>query len=88
MQVNYLNDAQELADFIEQANVLTMIDHAGLRVIVAEFAGQDVLAIQGLSDGAIVVYGPEAFDAESGGSVHDHARAIYGTTPADGAPAT
>lgn len=83
MQLNYLNNAEELADFLAQSNVLTMIDHAGLRVIVAEFAGQDVLAVQGLGEGAVVIYGPEAFDAESGGSVHDHARVIYGATPSD-----
>lgn len=53
-------------------------------MFVVEFAGQDLIAIADGEGRATVIYPPEAFDAESGGSVHDHARAIYGASPTDG----
>lgn len=87
MQITHLNDAQELAGFLEQSTLLTHYDHGAMRVYVVEFAGQDLIAIADGEGRATVVYPPEAFDAESGGSVHDHARAIYGATPTDGSAA-
>lgn len=83
MQLNFINDAQQLADLLEEATILSMIDHGAQRVYVVEFAGQDLIAIADGEGRATVIYPPESFDAESGGSVHDHARAIYGATPSD-----
>lgn len=83
MQINHLNDAQELADFLEESTILTFYSHGSMRVYVVEFAGQDLIAIADGEGRATVIYPPESFDAESGGSVHDHARAIYGATPSD-----
>lgn len=75
MQTNNL-DTQELADLLEQSKTLSVIDHGALRMYVLEFDRQDILVFADSSNNATVVYPPESFDAESGGSVHDHARAI------------
>jgi hypothetical protein len=76
MQVTTLNDAQELADFLEQSKILDTTDHQTGRMYVVEFDGQDVLVFPHSNGAAFVVYPPESLDAESGGSIHDHARAI------------
>lgn len=75
MQVTPL-DISGLAEVLDQSSILEVVDHGGIRMYVLEFDGQDILAFLGMSDEAIVVYPPESFDAESGGSIHAHARAI------------
>ena len=75
MQTNHI-DAPELATLLEESNILSMIDHGASRVYVLEFSGQDILAFADASGNTTVIYPPESFDAESGGSIHDHARAI------------
>jgi len=75
MQINYI-DHPELADLLVQSSVLDTIDHNGQRTYVLHFDDQDILAISPSNGGAIVVYPGASFDAESGGSAHDHARAI------------
>lgn len=77
MQTTTLNDAQELADFLKQSKVLDMTDLGAMRQYTVEFNGQDLLVFaDNGSSTAFVVYPPESFDAEAGGSIHDHARAI------------
>jgi hypothetical protein len=73
MQVNTVN-TEELADLLEQSKILSIEDKGGVRQYVLEFDNQDILVYAG-TDGAWVTYPPESFDAESGGSIHDHARA-------------
>lgn len=80
MQINHLNDAQQLADFLGGANVLSHYDHGAQRVYILEYTGQDLIAIANLDGRATVIYPCPSFDAEAGGSVHDHARAILGAS--------
>lgn len=81
MQVNTLNDAQELADFLEQATILDSTDHGATRMYTVTFNGLDLLVFADSAGKATVVYPPKSLDAESGGSNYDHARAI--AEPAD-----
>lgn len=76
MQTNTLNDAQELADFLEQCEILDIVDLGTIRKYIVEFDSQDLLVFADISGAAFVVYPPESFDAEAGGSIHDHARAV------------
>ena len=76
MQTNSLNDAQELADFLEQSKILDITDHGATRMYTVEFDNQDLLVFADSTGCATVVYPPESFDLEAGGSIHDHARAI------------
>lgn len=83
MQVIAHDTMATLADILEQSTILDITDHGGMRMYVVEFDGADVLIFE--SGGVFwSVYPCGTFDAESGGSVHDHARAIraqYGTPP-------
>lgn len=74
MQTNHI-DAEQLADLLNEATILDTIEHEGQRVHVLEYTGQDILAIHTPGGGATIVYPCASFDAESGGSIHDHARA-------------
>jgi hypothetical protein len=76
MQTNSHNDAQELADFLEQSEILEATQFGATRMYVVTFDSQDLLVFADSSGAATVVYPPESFDAEAGGSIHDHARAI------------
>ena len=76
MQATTLNDAQELADFLEQSEVLDITDHGVTRMYTVNFDSQDLLVFADSTGKATVVYPPESFDAEAGSSIHDHARAI------------
>lgn len=69
------DDSQELAEILEQSEILSMVDHGGVRMYVLRCNDQDVLAFAGANNAGFVVYPPESFDAEFGGSVHDQARA-------------
>ncbi|MGJ3701726.1 hypothetical protein [Variovorax sp. AFSI2.2] len=73
MQTNHIN-AEQLADLLTEAVVLDTIEHEGQRTYVLEYTGQDILAVDTLNGGATVIYPCSSFDAESGGSIHDHAR--------------
>ena len=76
MQINTLDNAQELADFLEQSEILDTTDHGATRMHTVTFDGQDLLVFADSGGMATVVYPAESFDAKSGGSIHDHARAI------------
>lgn len=73
MQLNTLN-TEQLAETLAESNVLEVIDNGPLRAYVLEHHGQDILIFEA-SGAATVVYPCAMLDAESGGSVHDHARA-------------
>lgn len=73
MQVIAHDTMATLADILEQSTILDITDHGGMRMYVVEFDGADVLIFE--SGGVFwSVYPCGTFDAESGGSVHDHAR--------------
>lgn len=76
MQVTTLNDAQELAAFLEQSEILDITDHGATRMYTVTFDDQDLLVFADSTGRATVVYPAESFDAEAGGSIHDHVRAI------------
>jgi hypothetical protein len=77
MQTNQL-DTSEFADFLAspETKMLQTLDFGSTRAHIAEHNGLDVIVMADLSGSAMVVYPCHAFDAESGGSIHDHARAI------------
>jgi len=75
MQTNHIS-IEQFADLLTESNTLDVIDHEGQRTYVLDFSGQDILAIGTPHGGATVVYPCRSFDDESGGSIHDHARAI------------
>ncbi|MDM0049293.1 hypothetical protein [Variovorax sp. J22R115] len=77
MQVNHL-DASQFADLFTDPATKTedMLDFEDQRTYVLTFNGLDILAIGTPDGGATVIYPCSSFDAESGGSIHDHARAI------------
>jgi hypothetical protein len=86
MQVIAHTGSQDLAEILEQSNVLDITDHGSLRMYTVEFDGQDILIFADSSNNFFSVYPPEYFDAESGGSIHDHTRAINAES-ANGYPA-
>ncbi len=73
MQTNTI-DIQQLADLLEESEILSMDDFGGVRQYVLTWNRQDILVHAGTA-GAFVTYGPECFDLEMAGSTHDHARA-------------
>ena len=77
MQTSHL-DINQFADFLADpaTKILDIVDHGATRMHVAEFNGQDVFVFSSYDSNATVVYTDAVFDDESGGSVHDHARAI------------
>lgn len=73
MQMNTI-EFDDLANTLEQSQVHEIIDNGPLRTYVATTNGLDVLIFE--SGGYVsVVYPPEAFDSEFGGSIHDQTRA-------------
>ena len=75
MQVIAHDTLATLADLLEQRKTLDITDHGGMRMYTVEFDGNDILIFE--SNGSFwSVYPSNVFDAECGGSIHDHARAI------------
>lgn len=72
-------DMQQLADVLEQSEILATLDGPGLlRTHVLHFEGQDILVHVAAGDSwATVVYPCSSFDHEQG-SVHDNARESRG----------
>lgn len=77
MQLNFI-DPQQVADLLEGSNLLARIEGPGSSATyVLEYTGQDiVMTVDGTTGDASVTYPCSSFDQESGGSVHDHARAV------------
>jgi hypothetical protein len=68
---------ETLVQTIREANILTTLEGPGMmaQTYVCERDGVDILIIADpVSGGALVVH-PCSQDSESGGSIHDHARA-------------
>jgi len=76
MQTNTI-DTEQLADLLAESEILSLDDHGDVRQYVLTWNGQDILVFAGTS-GAWVVYPPESFDTETGGSTHDQCRASLG----------
>lgn len=74
MQINTLDNAQELAEFLGQSKILDITDHGATRLDTVTIDDQDLLVFADSDGKATVVYPAESFDDESGGSVHDHAQ--------------
>lgn len=77
MQVTYIDHIQ-FAELVtgENCEILSTIDAPGApETHVATLDGVDVLILVGAECGAAVIQGCH-LDHESGGSIHDHARAI------------
>lgn len=86
MQVIAHDTAATLADILDQGKILDITDSpTGLRMYTLEFDGNDILIFE-QGGHFFSVYPCRVFDAECGGSIHDHARAInaeYGTPAID-----
>lgn len=74
MQVNTIG-ITELADLLDQSWILDIADFGSIRMYVLEFDQQDILVFADAANDAFVVYPPESFDLECGGSIHELARA-------------
>ncbi len=73
MQVSHL-DIKQLAELMTEGESLATLDYGPQRVEVLHWGGVDLLAIVCPITGAAVVVSPCSEDADSGGSIHDHAR--------------
>lgn len=76
MQMSFASK-DELSRVLSEMRTLGVIDeiHSGLRTYVLDGAGyQDCLAVVGQGEGALMLH-PCSADGDSGGSIHDHARA-------------
>lgn len=78
MQVSYL-DIEQLSDMLSTAERITTLDHPTQQVHVLHWGGVDLLAVVDPVTGGAVVVSPCAQDADSGGSIHDHARQTFAT---------
>lgn len=67
-------DAAQLAELLNDAQILDTTDNAGQLIHVLTYGGGDLIAITNPIDGsATCIYPAESFE---GGTVHDNARAI------------
>ena len=78
MQVSYL-DIEQLADMLNTGERLTTLDHPTRQVHVLHWGGVNVLAVVDQVTGGAVVVSPCSEDADSGGSIHLHARQTFAT---------
>ena len=73
MQISQVT-IEQLADMLTEGERLATLDYGPQQVHVLHWGGVDVLAIVDAVTGRAVVVSPCAEDADSGGSIHDHAR--------------
>lgn len=73
MQISQVT-IEQLADMLTEGERLATLDYGPQQVHVLHWGGVDVLAIVDVVTGGAVVVSPCAEDADSGGSIHDHAR--------------
>lgn len=73
MQVSHL-DIEQLSEMLTEGERLATFDYGPQRVEVLHWGGIDLLAIVCPITGSALVVSPCSEDADSGGSIHDHAR--------------
>ena len=73
MQVSHI-DIEQLAEMLDGGECLATLDYGPQRVHVLHWGGVDLLAIVCPITGGAVVASPCSEDADSGGSIHHHAR--------------
>lgn len=76
MQVSHV-DIGQLADMLLEGESLATLDFGPQRVEVLHWGGVDLVAIVCPITGSAVVVSPCSEDADSGGSIHDHARLTF-----------
>lgn len=73
MQISQI-DIEQLAEMLTEGESLSVLDYGPMRVHVLHWGGVDLLAVVCPMTGGAIVVSPCAEDADSGGSVHAHAR--------------
>lgn len=75
MQLTYL-DTQQIADMLGESKELSRLEIGSATTYILESAhGRDILLTVCSAHGIGQMIDPCSYDVESGGSVHDHARA-------------
>jgi hypothetical protein len=80
MQLTHLT-IEQAADVLADptTTTLTIMEWPGSsRIHVLEHNGRDIVMMVDGATGDAIVIDRDAYDGDSGGSVHDHARAIFG----------
>lgn len=78
MQISQVT-IEQLADMLTEGERLATLHYGPQRVHVLTWTGVDLLAIVDPVTGGAVVVSPCAQDADSGGSIHNHARQEFAT---------
>lgn len=73
MQISHV-DIEQLSEMLTGGERLATLDYPAQQVHVLRWGGVDLLAVVDPVTGGAVVVSPCSEDADSGGSVHDHAR--------------
>lgn len=77
MQISQVT-MDHLAEMLAEGEHLANLDYGPQRVHVLHWGEVDVLAIVCPVTGDAIVVSPCSQDDDSGGSIHDHARQIFG----------
>ena len=81
MQVTNLNTA-DAADVLAESRAITALDWERMRVhVMTSNTGRDFLLVQSDATGGALMIDGCAYDTGSGGSAHDHARAMFDDEP-------
>lgn len=78
MQISHI-DVDQLADTLTEGDSLATLDYGPQRVHVLRWGGVDLLAVVCPIKGGATVVSPCSEDADSGGSIHAHARQMFAT---------
>lgn len=78
MQVSHI-DAEQLCELLIGGENLATLDYGPQRVHVMAWGGVDLLAVVCPMTGGATVVSPCSEDADSGGSIHAHARQMFAT---------
>ncbi len=76
MQISHV-DIEQLAEMLTEGERITTLDYGPQRVHVLTWTGVDLLAVVDPVTGGAVVVSPCSEDADSGGSIHAHARQAF-----------
>lgn len=74
MQIHQFDESQELANMLQKSDILTTVDHAGIRLYVVARDGRESLIFCGAGNSGFEAFPCKEFDTAWGGSVHDLAR--------------